>query len=71
MYQANKPHNEADVEPQPSARSNRRTDEEVVVDRRPIIADGRREDRDADRAGVVTERRRSERRTIDRMGTGI
>ena len=71
MYHADNPHDSADLDTQTDPQTGRRTTSEVVVERRPIVAGGAREVGDSDRPGMTDERRRVERRRIDRMSTGI
>lgn len=59
-------HVERDPRKDPRSRTHA---EEIVVDRQPIVAD-RQHDEDAWPA-APTERRHSERRRIERMGTDI
>jgi hypothetical protein len=71
MYYADHPHDSADLDREPEPRPNRRSDEEVVVERTPIIADGPTGENDLPTSTLASERRRNERRRIDRMSTGI
>lgn len=71
MYHADKPQDSADLEPQSGSRTGHRGDDEIVVERRPIAADTRQQDADSERPAFGGERRRGERRRIDRMSTGI
>jgi hypothetical protein len=68
MYHADNPHDSADRNRQGEPRQNPQADGEIVIERKPIIADGARDD---ERPSGGTERRRTERRRIDRMSTGI
>ena len=68
MYYADHPH---DSDREPASRTSRRTDDEVVVERTPIIADGPTGESGLPPSTLASERRRSERRRIDRMSTGI
>ena len=60
-------HVERDPRNDPRSRTNA---EEVVIDRPPIVADRSREENDS-WPSVPVERRHSERRRIERMGTDI
>jgi hypothetical protein len=68
MYSADRPH---DSNREPAPRTTRRAEDEVVVERTPIIADGPTGENDLPSATLASERRRTERRRIDRMSTGI
>lgn len=69
MYLADKPHDSGGLDRQKEPRTGRRAEDETVVERRPLIADAPREDGGNARLG--SERRRGERRRVDRMSTGI
>jgi len=68
MYSADHPH---DSESEPAPRTTRRAEAEVVVERTPIVADSPIGDVDLPSSNPASERRRGERRRIDRMSTGI
>lgn len=68
MYSADHPH---DSDREPAPRTTRRTEDEVVVERTPIVADSPIGDGGLPSSNLASERRRSERRRIDRMSTGI
>jgi len=55
-----------DIERRVDPHSTRRSDEEIVVSRDPVYADAPPID-----VEMTPDRRRSERRKIDRMSTGI
>ena len=58
------------VERDPRNDPRGRPSDEIVVDRKPIVADRSRVEQDAWPSAPI-ERRRSERRRIERMGTDI
>ena len=60
-------HVERDPRNDPRVRSH---EDEIVIDRKPIVADRQRDEDDA-WPTAPTERRRTERRRIERMGTDI
>lgn len=64
MYHFDTPHDRIERDP----RNDHRRSEEVVVDRKPIVADA---PRDQESARAPGDRRRGERRRIERMGTDI
>jgi hypothetical protein len=71
MYFADHPHESANLDREPDQRSRHHADDEVVVERTPIVANAPREDNGEPSSSIGTERRRAERRRIDRMSTGI
>jgi hypothetical protein len=70
MQHADDSHDSADMDKRTDPRTGRRTDDEVIVERTPIVADAPRAESDLYPAAAM-ERRRGERRRIDRMSTGI
>lgn len=70
MYQSDSSQEHLGGDPRNDPRVGNSTDGEVEIERKPIVADMQRED-DAPWPGVATERRRGERRRIERMGTDI
>jgi hypothetical protein len=68
MYRSDSSHEPVERDPRNDPRRSQ-ADGEVEIDRKPIVADRPRDEDDA--WGRVPERRRSERRRIERMGTDI
>lgn len=68
MYASDNSREQVERDSRNDPRSHTHADE-VLVDRRPIIADRPREENDW--PTVPVERRRSDRRRIERMGTDI
>lgn len=68
MYASDSSREQVERNPRNDPRAHTHADE-VLVDRRPIIADRPREEQDW--PTVPVERRRSDRRRIERMGTDI
>jgi hypothetical protein len=68
--QSDKSHESAEFEQRADSRSGRRTDDEVIVQRQAIVADASPPDTES-RSLPALDRRRRERRRIDRMSTGI
>jgi hypothetical protein len=69
MHRADNSRDHVERDPRNDPRSRNQTEGEVVVDRKPIIAD---RSRDESRWPVAPiERRTGERRRIERMGTDI
>ena len=60
----------AEYEKATEPRNSHRVDDEIVVERTPIVADVARRG-DETPPSVAGERGRSERRRVDRMSTGI
>jgi hypothetical protein len=71
MYYADRPHDSAERDREPEPRSSHRPDDEVVVERTPIVADAPSAENDLLSSSNPSEPRRGERRRIDRMSTGI
>jgi hypothetical protein len=72
MYYADHPHDSADLDREPEPRSNHHDDDEVVVERTPIVADApHNEENVPPSSNIPSERRPGDRRRIDRMSTGI
>jgi len=69
MYASDNAREREQVERDPRNDPRRSHDEEIVVDRPSIVADRSRED--AEWPSVPFERRKTERRRIERMGTDI
>jgi hypothetical protein len=67
MHASDSLRNHVERDPRNDPRS-RGLEDEIVVDRKPIVADRPRDD---DSWPSVPERRRTERRRIERMGTDI
>ena len=65
-FDSSREHVERDPRNDPRSRDSQ---DEVVVERRPIVADRSRDD--SQWPSVPVDRRRSERRRIERMGTDI
>lgn len=70
MYRADSSHDRVGRDPRNDPRTRGQADGEVEIDRKPIVADRSREE-DAPWPTVQTDRRRTERRRIERMGTDI
>ena len=70
MYRSDSSHDQVERDPRNDPRTRGQADGEVQVERKPIVADRSRED---DPAWPVApaDRRRTERRRIERMGTDI
>jgi hypothetical protein len=68
MYRSENARDAVERDPRNDPRTRSRVDGETVVERNPIIADGHREPADT---STSPERRRTERRRIERMGTDI
>jgi hypothetical protein len=66
-FNGSREHVERDPRNDPRTRTN--ADDEVVIDRQPIVADRSRDENEWPVAHA--DRRRSERRRIERMGTDI
>jgi hypothetical protein len=71
MYFADRPRDSADSDRAPEARTSHRAENEVIVERTPVVADAAPDDNALPSSGMASERRRVERRRIDRMSTGI
>jgi hypothetical protein len=71
MYHVDHPLDSAAFDREAEARTSHRADDEVVVERTLIVADAARDENDLPLSSMASERRRSERRRIDRMSTGI
>jgi hypothetical protein len=69
MYASDSSREHVERDPRNDPRGRAREDE-IVIDRKPIVADRTRDEEEAWPA-VPAERRRSERRRIERMGTDI
>lgn len=70
MYQFDSSRDGVERDPRNDPRTRSQADGEVEIDRKPIVADRSREEDDSWPQPTV-ERRRSERRRIERMGTDI
>ena len=68
MYASDNSREHVERDPRKDQRSRTHA-EEIVVDREPIVAD--RPGNDSDWPAASMERRRSDRRRIERMGTDI
>ena len=69
MYRSDRAHDPVDRDPRNDPRTRPQGDGEVVIERKPIVAD---RPHDGDRwPAVPDDRRRGERRRIERMGTDI
>ncbi|HET9425235.1 MAG TPA: hypothetical protein VFO55_07690 [Gemmatimonadaceae bacterium] len=69
MYKADSSQDRVDRDPRNDPRT-RSQDGEIEVDRKPIVAD-RSRDEETQWPAAIVDRRRSERRRIERMGTDI
>jgi hypothetical protein len=69
MYASDSSRGHVERDPRNDPRGRTREDE-IVIDRQPIVADRPRDEEDAWPA-APTDRRRTERRRIERMGTDI
>jgi hypothetical protein len=69
MYRSDSSRDQVERDPRRDPRSPNQPEGEVVVDRKPIIADRSRDD--SGWPVAPTERRTGERRRIERMGTDI
>ena len=69
MYASDSSHKHVERDPRNDPRS-RSHDDEIVIDRKPIVADRSRDEGDGWPI-APTDRRRTERRRIERMGTDI
>lgn len=70
MYRSESSHERAGRDPRNDPRSRGQADGEVEIERKPIVADRPRED-ESPWPAVQSDRRRGERRRIERMGTDI
>jgi hypothetical protein len=68
MYASDNSREHVERDPRNDPRSHTHADE-IVIERKPVVADRQRDDNEWPSAPV--ERRRSERRRIERMGTDI
>jgi hypothetical protein len=69
MYASENSREHVERDPRNDPRSRTHA-EEIVIDRKPIVADGPRDD-EAAWPPVASDRRRSERRRIERTSTDI
>jgi hypothetical protein len=71
MHYADHPRDSADFDRATEPRTSHRVDDDVVVERTPLVADAAPGESDAPPWIGKYEMRRGERRRIDRMSTGI
>jgi hypothetical protein len=68
MYFADKSPEAVERDPRNDPRMRQQTENEIVIDRKPVVADSVR---DPETGTAPSDRRRTERRRIERMGTDI
>jgi hypothetical protein len=70
MYRSESSHDQVERDPRNDPRTRSQADGEVEIERKPIVADRSREE-ETPWPSVQADRRRTERRRIERMGTDI